>query len=280
MRPPTSYLNRFLDIVERVGNFLPHPASLFAIFALAIVVFSGIFASFNLSVSHPSTGETIEVISLMNVEGLHRMLTRMVTNFTSFAPLGTVFVSMLGIGLAESSGLIGAALKKLVLSAPPKLLTFAIVLAGVLSNMASEIGYVLLVPLAAIIFYSAGRHPLVGLAAAFAGVSGGYSANLLLGTVDPLLSGISEEAAKLVDPSYTVNPAANYYFMAASTFFIAGAGTWVTEKIVQPRLGTYEGEADIDEDMTYLSPEEEKGLRYALVAAMLFAGSLCGPPSP
>ncbi len=181
MRPPTSYLNRFLDIVERVGNFLPHPASLFAIFALAIVVFSGIFASFNLSVSHPSTGETIEVISLMNVEGLHRMLTRMVTNFTSFAPLGTVFVSMLGIGLAESSGLIGAALKKLVLSAPPKLLTFAIVLAGVLSNMASEIGYVLLVPLAAIIFYSAGRHPLVGLAAAFAGVSGGYSANLLLG---------------------------------------------------------------------------------------------------
>ena len=277
MRPPTSYLNRFLDIVERVGNFLPHPASLFAIFALAIVVFSGIFASFNLSVSHPSTGETIEVISLMNVEGLHRMLTRMVTNFTSFAPLGTVFVSMLGIGLAESSGLIGAALKKLVLSAPPKLLTFAIVLAGVLSNMASEIGYVLLVPLAAIIFYSAGRHPLVGLAAAFAGVSGGYaagSANLLLGTVDPLLSGISEEAAKLVDPSYTVNPAANYYFMAALTFFIAGAGTWVTEKIVQPRLGTYEGEADIDEDMTYLSPEEEKGLRYALVAAMLFAGFL------
>ena len=274
MKPPTSYLNRFLDIVERVGNFLPHPASLFAIFALAIVVFSGIFASFNLSVSHPSTGETIEVISLMNVEGLHRMLTRMVTNFTSFAPLGTVFVSMLGIGLAESSGLIGAALKKLVLSAPPKLLTFAIVLAGVLSNMASEIGYVLLVPLAAIIFYSAGRHPLVGLAAAFAGVSGGYSANLLLGTVDPLLSGISEEAAKLVDPSYTVNPAANYYFMAALTFFIAGAGTWVTEKIVQPRLGTYEGEADIDEDMTYLSPEEEKGLRYALVAAMLFAGFL------
>lgn len=274
MKPLTGYLNRFLDIVERVGNFLPHPASLFAIFALAIVVLSGIFASFNLSVSHPSTGETIEVISLMNVEGLHRMLTRMVTNFTSFAPLGTVFVSMLGIGLAESSGLIGAALKKLVLSAPPKLLTFAIVLAGVLSNMASEIGYVLLVPLAAIIFHSAGRHPLVGLAAAFAGVSGGYSANLLLGTVDPLLAGISEEAAKLVDPSYTVNPAANYYFMAASTFFIAGAGTWVTEKVVQPRLGTYEGDADIDEDMTYLSPEEEKGLRYALVAAMLFAGFL------
>ena len=118
MKSRTSYFNRFLDIIERVGNFLPHPASLFAIFALAVVVLSGIFASLDLSVSHPSTGETIEPVSLLNLEGLHRMLTRMVTNFTSFAPLGTVFVSMLGIGLAESSGLIGAALKKLVLSAP------------------------------------------------------------------------------------------------------------------------------------------------------------------
>ena len=271
MKKPSSLFIRFLDVVERVGNFLPHPASLFAIMALAVVVLSGIFASLELSVTHPSTGETIEPVSLLTLEGLHRMLTQMVTNFTGFAPLGTVFVSMLGIGLAESSGLIGAALKKLVLSAPPRLLTFAIVLAGVLSNMASEIGYVLLVPLAAIIFYSAGRHPLVGLAAAFAGVSGGYSANLLLGTVDPLLSGISEEAAQLVDPEYTVNAAANYYFMATSTFFIAGAGTWVTEKIVQPRLGTYKGEVEVDEGMTTLTKQEERGLKYALVAAVAFA---------
>jgi len=271
MSKATGRFNRFLDFVERVGNYLPHPASLFAIFALGVVLLSGVFANLGLSVTHPSTGETIAPVSLLNLEGLHRMLTEMVRNFTGFAPLGTVFVSMLGIGLAESSGLIGASLKKLVLSAPPRLLTFAIILAGVLSNMASEIGYVLLVPLAALIFYSAGRHPLVGLAAAFAGVSGGYSANLLLGTVDPLLSGISEEAAQLVDPAYTVNPAANFYFMAASTFLIAGAGTWVTEKIVQPRLGSYEGEADVDEAMTTLSPQEERGLRYALVAAAIFA---------
>ncbi len=267
-------IGAFLDFVERVGNYLPHPASLFAIFALGVVVLSGVFANLELSVTHPSTGETITPVSLFNLAGLHRMLTEMVQNFTGFAPLGTVFVSMLGIGLAESSGLIGAALKKLVLSAPPRLLTFAIVLAGVLSNMASEIGYVLLVPLAALIFFSAGRHPLVGLAAAFAGVSGGYSANLLLGTVDPLLSGISEEAAKLVDPSYSVNPAANFYFMAASTFFIATAGTWVTEKIVQPRLGVYKGDADVDDAMTTITEEEERGLRYALVAAGLFAAFL------
>lgn len=271
MKKPSAVFTRFLDFVERVGNYLPHPASLFAIMALVVVVLSGIFAGLDVSVSHPSTGEIIEPVSLLRLEGLHRMLTEMVTNFTSFAPLGTVFVAMLGIGLAESSGLIGAALKKLVLSAPPRSLTFAIVLAGVLSNMASEIGYVLLVPLAAIVFYSAGRHPLVGLAAAFAGVSGGYSANLLLGTVDPLLAGISEEAARLVDPEYTVNPAANYYFMAASTFFIAGAGTWVTEKIVQPRLGSYEGEAEVDHAMTTLTSAEERGLKYALVAAIVFA---------
>ncbi len=264
------YVAAFLDFVERAGNYLPHPASLFAIFALAVVVLSGIFAGFDVSVTHPSTGETVRPVSLLNLAGLHRILTSMVTNFTSFAPLGTVFVAMLGIGLAESSGLIGAALKKLVLSAPPRLLTFAIVLAGVLSNMASEIGYVLLVPLAAIVFHSAGRHPLVGLAAAFAGVSGGYSANLLLGTVDPLLAGISEEAAKIVDPDYRVSAAANYYFMASSTLFIAFAGTWVTERIVQPRLGRYTGESVSREGMTTLSAEEERGLKWAFVAALMF----------
>jgi aminobenzoyl-glutamate transport protein len=138
-------------------------------------------------------------VSLLTVEGLHRMLTQMVTNFTGFAPLGTVLVAMLGIGIAEGSGLIGAALRLLVISAPKRLLTFVIVFAGVMSNTASEIGYVLLVPLAAMIFLAAGRHPLAGLAAAFAGVSGGYSANLLLGTIDPLLAGLSEEAARIVD---------------------------------------------------------------------------------
>ncbi|MCP5112086.1 MAG: AbgT family transporter, partial [bacterium] len=199
----------------------------------------------------------------------HRILTAMVTNFTNFAPLGTVLVAMLGIGVMEGSGLIGAALKLLVLSAPKRLLTFAIVLAGVLSNAASEIGYVLLVPLAAVIFLGVGRHPLAGLAAAFAGVSGGYSANLLLGTVDPLLAGLSEEAAHIVDPSYEVSAACNYYFMAASTFFIAAAGTWVTEKVVVPQLGSYTGEEKADKIET-LTAKEKRGLWFTLVAVILF----------
>lgn len=262
-------ISRFLSIIEKVGNALPHPATLFAIFAFLIVIISGLASMFHLEVVHPGTKEAIKPFSLLSKEGLHLILTKMVTNFTSFAPLGTVLVSLLGIGIAESSGLIGTSLRLLVISAPKRLLTFVLVFAGVISNTASEVGYVLLVPLAAIIFLAAGRHPIAGLAAAFAGVSGGYSANLLLGTIDPLLAGLSEEAARIIDPTYQVNPAANYYFMFVSTFFIAIAGTWVTEKVVVPRLGEYKGDAK-PEEIRKLTDLEKRGLKYASVAAFLF----------
>ena len=258
-----------LGVIEHGGNALPHPASLFAILAVVVIVASAIAASTGLEVTHPGTGEVIRPVSLLSLAGLHRILTQMVTNFTSFAPLGTVLVAMLGIGVMEGSGLIGSVLRLLVLSAPSHLLTFVIVFAGVLSNTASEVGYVLLVPLAGMIFLAAGRHPIAGLAAAFAGVSGGYSANLLLGTVDPLLSGLTEEAARIVDPAYTVNPACNYYFMVVSTFFITATGTWVTEKLVEPRLGTYEGDEKPD-TIEQLNATERRGLWWALGASVLF----------
>ncbi len=263
----------FLATVERGGNALPHPATIFAILAGVIVVLSGIAASTGLEVVHPGTGETIRPVSLLTIAGLHRILVEMVTNFTGFAPLGTVLVAMLGIGVMEASGLIGAALRLLVLSAPKRLLTFVIVLSGVLSNTASEIGYVLLVPLGGIIFLGAGRHPIAGLAAAFAGVSGGYSANLLLGTIDPLLAGLSEEAARIVQDDYRVNPAANYFFMVASTFVVATAGTWVTERIVIPRLGAYRGE-ERQEALDHISASEWRGLRFAAIAFALFGAVL------
>ncbi|MBE0573205.1 MAG: AbgT family transporter [Ignavibacteriaceae bacterium] len=261
------FLDKFLTLIEKVGNALPHPATLFALFAFAIIIISGIVSAFNLEVTHPATGEIIKPVSLLTVEGLHRILVTMVTNFTSFAPLGTVLVAMLGIGVAESSGLMGSGLRLLVLKAPKKLLTFVIVFAGILSNTASEVGYVLLVPLAAVIFLAVGRHPLAGLAAAFAGVSGGYSANLLLGTIDPLLAGLSEEAAHIIDRSYVVNAACNYYFMFVSTFIIAIVGTWVTEKLVEPRLGNYEGSTQ-PEELNPLTKEEKKGLLYAVIAGL------------
>ncbi|HUF48446.1 MAG TPA: AbgT family transporter [Vicinamibacterales bacterium] len=267
-------LSRFLGIVERGGNALPHPATLFALMALSVVVISGLATQFDLQVTHPGTGRVVEPVSLLSLSGLHRIMTSLVTNFTSFAPLGTVLVAMLGLAVAEGSGLIGAGLKLVVLSAPPRLLTSAIVFAGVMSNMGGEIGYVLLIPLAAITFHAVGRHPIAGLAAAFAGVSGGYSANLLLGTVDPLLAGLSQEAARILDPDYLVNPSANYYFMAVSTLLVAGIGTVVTERVVEPRLGRFMGPAHTDASATTLTPAERRGLVWSLAAALAFTAVL------
>jgi aminobenzoyl-glutamate transport protein len=269
---------RFLDSVEYVGNKLPHPATLFAMFALLVLLLSGVFAAFDLTAEHPTTGETIRPVSLLTGEGVRMIVDNMVTNFTRFLPLGVVLVAMLGVGVAEGSGFMGAALRGIVLSAPARLITIVTVFAGVLSNAASEAGYVVVVPLGAVIFLAFGRHPMAGLAAAFAGVSGGYSANFVLGTIDPLLAGISEEMARIIDPTYTVNPAANYYFMFASVFVITAAGTWITEKIVEPRLGTYTGTPDSDPtkgddtNMGKLSPIEKKGLKAAGLSFLILAG--------
>lgn len=265
------WIQRLLSLIERGGNALPHPATLFAGLAVLVILLSGLFSRLDLAVQHPATGEMIHPTNLFSIPGLHRILTGLIENFTGFAPLGTVLVAMLGIGVAEGTGLIGAALRLLVTSAPQRLLTFVIVLAGILSNTASEIGYVLLVPLGAVIFLAVGRHPIAGLAAAFAGVSGGYSANLLLGTVDPLLAGLSSEAARIVDPNYSVNPACNYYFMAVSTFLVAFAGTWVTERLVEPRLGKYQGEIQADE-LKPLTRLEKRGLLAASLVVAAAAG--------
>ena len=259
----------FLNSVEKVGNALPHPATLFGSFAVIVLILSAIFAAFDSSAVHPTTGEIYKAINLLSRDGLHMILIKMVKNFTDFAPLGIVLVAMLGIGLAENSGLIAVVIRSLVLYSPEKWLTFVIVFAGIMSNLASSVGYVVLVPLAGTIFLAIGRHPIAGMAAAFAGVSGGYSANLVLGTIDPLLAGLSEEAAHLVDGSYHVNPTANYFFMVASTILIAILGTWVTEKIVVPRLGKYTGETEFEE-VKRLNKIEKKGLKKALLAFLIF----------
>lgn len=200
--PKRGAFTRFLDTVEWLGNLLPHPITLFALFALGVIVASGIAAYFGLSAQDPRPGgEVIEVVSLFNAEGLQRIVTGLVTNFTGFTPLGTVLVALLGVGIAERSGLLSAAMRGMVMNAHPRVVTLAVVFAGVISNTASELGYVVLVPLSAMIFHSLGRHPLAGLAAAFSGVSAGYSANLLIGTVDPLLAGITTKAANLLIPN-------------------------------------------------------------------------------
>lgn len=265
---PKGVFNKFLSFVEKTGNALPHPATIFALFACGAILFSALADILNWQAIHPVSGELVQPVNLLTRDGLHRILLNVVHNFTGFAPLGIVLVAMLGIGIAESSGLIGAIIRLMVISAPKRILTFILVFSGVMSNVGSDVGYVLLIPLAGVIFLAVGRHPIAGMAAAFAGVSGGFSANLLLGTIDPLLAGLSQEAASIVDAAYVVNPTANFYFMFVSTFFITAAGTWVTEKIVEPRLGPYSS-ATKNDGVEPLTFNEKKGLLWALLVFVL-----------
>jgi aminobenzoyl-glutamate transport protein len=288
------WFGRFLRFVEWLGNLLPHPVTLFALFAGSVILVSGIAEFFDVSVSDPrpdgapgrSPDGRIYAISLMNAEGVRRIVENLVTNFTNFAPLGTVLVALLGVGVAERSGLIQACIRGIVLWAanarfmnPRILVTTAVVFAGIVSNTASELGYVVLVPLGAVVFMSMGRHPLAGLAAAFAGVSGGYSANLLIGTIDPLLAGLTQEAAQLIAPGYMVHAAVNYYFMFASVFLITALGTWVTIRFVEPFLGKYDPSIAMDDlsdegALEPLSRVEKRGLLWTLLSFVVFAGVL------
>jgi aminobenzoyl-glutamate transport protein len=281
-----NFFTRFLDGVEWLGNLLPHPVTLFAILAGLMILASGLFGGImELSVADPrpegAAGRAedgmIRAVSLMNEDGFRRIFTSLTTNFTSFAPLGVVLVAMLGVGVAEKSGLLSAAVRSIVLGANKHTVTVAVVFAGVLSNTASEMGYVVLVPLAGAVFYALGRHPLAGMAAAFAGTSGGYSANLLIGTIDPLLAGITTEAAQLIDPGYVVAAPANWFFMVISTALITTVGSLVTIFIVEPKLGPYDSSrADpsvFDKNMMQpVSGEEKRGLMWAGLASLaLFA---------
>lgn len=275
-----SLYNRCLNGIERVGNSLPHPIALFAIFALAIVVISAICAALGVSATGEliSGGElketTVTAVSLLTKDGLAFLFTQAVNNFTTYAPLGMVLVAMLGVGVAEQSGMIDSLLKRMVKATPAKLLTPMIVFLGVMSNVASDAGYVILIPLGAMMFRACGRHPIAGMAAAFSGVSGGFSANLLIGTLDPLLSGITQAAVSILDPGYTVQIMGNYIFMCASTFLITILGTIITDRVVEPRLQTFGGELLGEEDgsLTTVTEIQKKGLRNAGIAALVFAG--------
>ena len=284
---------KFLDFVEWLGNKLPHPVTLFIMLAVLTLLASAVLSMFDVSVTHPGEGnETVEVTNLLNGEGISYIFESMTDNFINFAPLGVVLLTMLGIGVAERSGLIGAALKGFVLAIPKNLITAGLVFAGVMSSVASDAGYVVLPPLGALIYLALGRHPLAGLAAAFAGVSGGFSANLLLSGTDVMLAELTSAAATVIDPAYadSINVAMNWYFIAASVFLLTLVGWFVSAKIVEPRLGTFtmskehEEELAGDEaaDMQSLKPIEKKGLIWAgvaIVIALILAALLVVFPS-
>jgi aminobenzoyl-glutamate transport protein len=253
-----SFVAGGLDRIERWGNKLPHPFTLFLLFALAVLILSWIAHAFGVSVTHPLTGKPIAAVNLLDRQGFQNIITKAVSNFTGFAPLGTVLVAMIGVGVAERGGLFSAALKGFVRSVPPWLITASLVFAGVNASLTVDAGYVILVPLGAVLFAQVGRHPIAGLAAAFAGVSGGFSANLFLTPLDPLLAGLTQEAARLYDKNYVVPATANYYFMIGSTFLLTLIGAAVTAWIIEPRLGRYQAQRGGGSDL--LLAAERRGL--------------------
>ncbi len=260
----------WLDRVERLGNRVPHPTLLFVYLSLLVIFLSWLLSMTGLSTTHPVSGEPVVVFNLVSREGLQRILTEAVGNFTGFAPVGTVLVAMLGIGIAEKSGLLSALLRGLVNTAAPAALSWFVALAGVLSSLAADSGYVVLIPLAAALFAASGRPPLAGIATAFAGVSAGYSANLAIGPVDAMLAGITTEAARLVDSSADVSPAANYYFMAASTVFIAWLVAQITERITIARLPEQPDSVVAEPGPDQLEMHDRKALAYVAAASALF----------
>lgn len=260
---------RVLDTIEVVGNRLPHPATLFLIMAVIVALVSWWASAFDLQATHPATGEIIKVKNLLNADGIRWIYTNVEHNFVKFPPLGLVLVIMVGIGVAEGSGLFTVLVRQLVLGAPKRLITAAIIVAGIFSHLASEVGYVILIPLGAMIFHALGRHPMAGFAAAFAGVSGGFGSNFLIGSVDPILAGLSTSAAQIIDPEININPMVNYFFMFTSAVMITVVGTWITEKIIEPRLGTYGG-TEKPLEVEQLTAVEKKGLRWAGYGTLIF----------
>lgn len=235
-----------LGLIERVGNRLPDPVTLFAIGALVVLLISQLGAWLEWSATNPRTDEVVVVKSLLTSDGLRWVWRSLVENFTGFAPLGVVLVAMLGIGVAERTGLINAVLERIVNLTPRSLVTPGLVFAGVMSSLATDAGYVVLPPLAAAIFASMGRSPLAGIAAVFVGVGGGFSANLFVTALDPLLQGATQSAANLLDPDVVVPVTANYYFMVASTFMVTLLGWFVTDRIVERRFSREEVRRQIE----------------------------------
>lgn len=269
---PTGIVDRALNLIETVGNKLPDPAALFLLLLFVVWIISWMLSGISFTEVDPRTAKPIVINNLLSGTAIATFLSTMVTTFTSFPPLGVVLVALLGVGVAEHTGFINAALKALLNITAPSLLTPMVIFVGIISHTAVDAGYVLVIPLGGVIFYTAGRHPLAGIAAAFAGVSGGFSANFIPSSLDPLLAGLTQSGAQIIDATRVVNPLSNWYFTAASTIFLVALGWFVTDKIVEPRLNK---NAEVDGDpedmpkMETLGSKEKKGLIAGLVAMVI-----------
>jgi aminobenzoyl-glutamate transport protein len=260
------WISRVLDAIERAGNKLPDPAVLFLIALVITWIVSALLAPVSFSAIDPRSGEPVVVRNLLAGQEFTSFLAQMVQIFVAFPPLGVVLVAMLGIGVAEHTGFINAALRALLSFTKRWLLTPMVITVGIISHTAVDAGYVLVVPLGGVIFYAAGRHPLAGIAAAFAGVSGGFSANFVPSSIDPMLAGITQAGVQVLDAELLINPLNNYYFTAISSLLIILLGWFLTDKVVEPRLRNTPLDGNLEDlpKMEPLQPAESRALRWAL----------------
>jgi aminobenzoyl-glutamate transport protein len=267
----TRWIDRALNTIERLGNKLPDPAALFLILLVAVWILSALLAPVTFSEIDPRNGQPIKINNQLTGSAIAAFLSSMVTTFTSFHPLGVVLVALLGVGVAEHVGFINASLKGLLSFTSLKLLTPMLILVAIVSHTAADAGYVLVVPLGGVIFYTAGRHPLAGIAAAFAGVSGGFSANFVPSSLDPLLSGLTQAAAGIVDANRAVNPLCNWFFTGASSVLIIAVGWFLTDRVIEPRLRNVEVDGDVADmpKMEGLGAQERRGLIGGLITLLV-----------
>jgi aminobenzoyl-glutamate transport protein len=280
----------FLATVERVGNMVPHPAIIFFILIGIVIVLSVIFGLMGTTVTYEgydsATSEIVEqtatVQNLLSPDGIRFMLTSPVANFLGFTGVGVILVAMIGVGIAEESGLIATLVRKMVAAAPRSIFTFMIVMVGVVSSIAADAGYLVLVPLAAAAFHSMGRHPLAGLAAGFSGVAAVFLVNVFITPTDALLVEVTNDAIRAVNPAAVISPVGNLFFMIVSSILMGIICTVLTERFVEPRLGPYTGGVPV-EAATGLSGSEQLGLKYAgraLLGFVIVIGLLTAPPLP
>jgi aminobenzoyl-glutamate transport protein len=264
--PKKSPFDRALDLIEKVGNKLPDPAVLFLIAMGLTWLFSALLDGKEVRV--PKAGGAFDLLTVQNQltgKAFVTFLTKMVEEFVKFPPLGVVLVATLGLGVADRSGFIAAGLKTLLSFTPRALLTPMTIAVGLLSLVAVDAGYVLVIPLGGVIFYAAGRHPIAGLAAAFAAISGGFCANFIPTALDTILAGLTESGAKIVDGKYSVNPLCNFMFTAASSALVIGLGWFLTDKVIEPRLKRLPIDGDPHDmpKMQAITARERKGLSAA-----------------
>jgi aminobenzoyl-glutamate transport protein len=286
--PPHGLFQKMLDGIERLGNKVPHPAVLFVGLIAVVFVLSHLLQWLDVSATYqrinPETYEleqqSASVRSMLSPEGIRFVFTSVVSNFVTFGPVGIILVAMIGVGLAEQAGLIGALIRKIVIIAPSGAMTAILVTLGVLSSIASDAGYLVLIPLGAVAFHSLGRHPLAGLAAAFAGVAAAFGANFLVKPIDGILAEMANDAIAIVDSSRSIDLTANFYFGIGSSVMLIIVCTFVANRIVEPRLGKYEGDAAVP-DKQGLSADETRGLlaaATALAVLLIGLGLLTLPP--